>query len=40
MRALNIESDKIQRLSSIEILERIIKDIETNKDILCLQMKV
>lgn len=39
MRALNIESDKIQRLSSIEILERIIKDIETNKDILCLQMK-
>lgn len=37
-RALNIPDWK-ERLSSMEILERIIKDIQTNKDILCLQMQ-
>jgi hypothetical protein len=36
-KALNIPDWK--RLNSIEILERIIKDIQTNNDIICLQMK-
>lgn len=38
-KALNIKDEEIEKLTSIEILERIIKDIETNKDILCFEMK-
>ena len=36
-KALNVPDGK--DMGSIEILERIIKDIQTNKNILCLQMK-
>ncbi len=39
MKALNIDPNKVQNLHAEEILERIIKDIQTNKDILCLQMQ-
>lgn len=36
-KALNIPDWK--KLGSIEILERIIKDLQTNKDIICIQME-